>query len=196
MDTLQREYQGQFNMQSALQQQQLEAEQSVHAPYIQQQSQAVQAALVEQINPDRVLEDLELRFRGFKMKYDGTLVKSGLPLMNEKGVMTMITFTSSIVNQHTIMSAYKEEQIAKLMTRLMETVTDDLTLNWKEYNIINKSHLDIIHDMVMITAFSALNRAKEGGERRFLGTTTIENISTMPKMNPVKKEGFLSRFRL
>lgn len=196
MDTLQREYNANFNMQSALQKQELETEQNVHAPYIQQQSQMVQAALVEQINPDKILDDLELRLRGFKRKYDGNLIKSGLPLMNDTGVMTMLTYASSVVNQHTIMSAYDKEQISKLIVELMNAVTDDLTLSWKEYGILQKSHIDLIHNIIMITCYSALNRALSGGERRFLGTTTIENISSMPKMNPIKKEGFLSRFRL
>ena len=196
MDNLQREAQAQFNMSSALQKQEIEGEQSVHAPYIQQQSQMVQAALVEQINPDKILDDLELRLRGYKRKFDGTLIKSGLPLMNENGVMAMIAYTSSIVNQNTIMSAYKKEQIAKLMTQFMEVLVNDLTLNWREYGIVNKSYLDLIANMIMNCAFPALNRALEGGERRFLGTTTIENISSMPRMPQVKKEGFLSRFKL
>ena len=196
MDNLQREMQGQFNLNSALQKQEIEGNQSVNAPYMQQQNQQVQAALVEQINPDKILDDLELRLRGYKRKYDGTLVKSGLPLMNDNGVMAMVAYTSSVVNQNTIMSAYKKEQISKLMTQFMEVLVNDLTLNWREYGIINKSYLDLIANMIMNCVFPAYNRALEGGERRFLGTTTIENISTAPRMPQMKKEGFLSRFKI
>lgn len=186
----------QMKMQSALQQQQTSAEQSMAGPYLQQQQQQVSAALVEQINPDRIIADLQMKLRGYKEKYDGSWERSGIPLMNDNGVMTMVTYASSVVNQHTIMSSFDNKQVAKIMITLMEAIIDDLTLNWKEYDIKNKTHLDIIHNMMMITCFSALNRALAGGERRFLGTTTIENISTMPKMPNIKKEGFLSRFRL
>lgn len=195
MDQLQREFQGEYNMKSALQKQEIDSSMSNYASQIQQNQQMIQAALVEQLNPDKILEDLELKLRGYKRKWDGNLVKSGLPLMNEVGVMAMITYTSSVVNQNTIMASYDKQQISKLMTQFMGVLVDDLTLNWKEYGIVNKSYLDLIANMIMNCAYPAYNRALFGGEKRFLGTTTIENISSVPKMQPVKKEGFLSRFR-
>lgn len=196
MDTIQREYNAQFRMQSALQQNELDKEQNIHAGYMQQQSDITKAALVEQINPDKIVDDLELRLRGYRKKWDGSMQRLGSPLMNEIGVGKMITFASSVVNLHTIMGALDEKQISKLMIQLMDTVTDNLTMNWRKWGIVDKSDVDIVHDMVMITCYSALNRALYGGERKFLGTTTIENISSAPKMPQIKKEGFRSRFKL
>ena len=199
MTSIPPEYQMQYNLSSALQQQQIQAEHSLASPYLQQSSQQVQAALVEQINPEKLLQDLKLGLLGLEERWEKNeikLVQVGLPLMNEQGAMTMITCARSVVNQHTIMSAFEEKQISKLMITLLDAVIDDLTLNWKDYGIVQKTHLDIIHNMIMITGFAALNRGLNGGERKFLGTTTIENISTQPKLQAPKKEGFLSRFRI
>jgi len=188
--------QQQYNMQSALQQQNIDAEQGLNAPYLLQQQQAIQAALVEQINPDRILREIKLTLRGEIETETGEVKKEGKPLMNDMGISNIILLARSVINQNTIMSALEDKEIAKLIIQLGDVVVDDLTLNWKEYGITDKIKLDIIVNIVLFPSYMALKRAHHGGERRFLGTTTIENINNNPKMMPQNKEGFWSRFKL
>jgi len=101
-----------------------------------------------------------------------------------------------VVNQNTIMSALKETVIHKLIINLQDEIIDDLTLNWKEYGINEKTDLDTVEGLCKRTAYPALMRSKEGGERRFLGTTTVETINSSPRSLPNQKPSFLSKFKL
>lgn len=185
-----------YEYQRNLQQQNIDAQHSLNAPYLLQSQQAVQAALVEQINPDRVLENIKLKLQGKIINnLTGEVVVEGQPFMNEQGIFSMISIASSVINQNTIMSALNEKQIAKIMIRLGIDITNDLTVNWRVYGITDRSKRDMIEDIILNLAYPCVQRALNGGERRFLGTTTIENISTAPRMPMQKKETFLSRFR-
>jgi hypothetical protein len=185
-----------FQAQSALQKQQLDAEQNVNAGYMLQNQQIAQAALVEQINPSRTLREIKLTLQGKEEDTLGNLNEVGEPLMNDKGVGNTILIAKSVINQNTIMSSLNDKEIGSLIIQLGDDIADDLVLNWKEYGIKDKIKLDIIMDTILNPSFMALKRARQGGERRFLGTTTVENISTAPRMPQAKKEGFWSRFKL
>jgi hypothetical protein len=126
----------------------------------------------------------------------GNIIKVGEPLMNDIGVSNMILLTRSIVNQNTIMSSLEKEEIARLIIQLGDDIIDNLTLNWKYYGITDKSKLDLIVSIILNLSYPALKRALFGGEKRFLGTTIVENISTTPRLPQQKKESFLSRFKL
>ncbi len=187
----------QFQMQGALQQQNLESQQSINAPYMLNQNQAVQSALVEQINPDRILNNIRLTLAGKEEDWEtGEIKEIGEALMNDKGIGNIILLAKSVVNQNTIMSSLEPKEINKMVLQLADDIGDDLELNWKEYGINDKIKLDIIMDIVLNMSYPSLKRAQHGGERRFLRTTTVENISTTPRMPQLKKEGFLSRFKL
>lgn len=191
------EFYEEFNAQRDLQQAQIDAETRLNAPGIMQNQQAVQAALVEQINPVHVLKQIQLQLRGqMEDPYTGEIQQISEPLMNEVGTGNMLVLASSVVNQNTIMSSFDEKEINKMILQLGEDITDDLTMNWKEYGIKDKTKLDVIEDIVLFMSYSSLKRALSGGERRFLGTTTVESINTAPRMMPQKKEGFLSRFKI
>jgi hypothetical protein len=155
-----------------------------------------QAAILEHTDPVRILEEVDLKLRGMHVRSDGKVSELTEPLMNDKGVNKILLILSSVVNQNTILSALEDAEIGKLMIQVSDTIVDDLTMNWKEYGIKDKNLLDVVCDTVLIPSFTALKRALRGGERKFLGTTTVENISSGLKMPPQKKEGFLSRFKL
>lgn len=185
-----------FEYQRELQQNQIDADMRMNAPGIMQNQQTIQAALVEQINPVHILKEIQLKLRGEIEDVDGDIKRISEPLMNNVGVGNMLLIASSVVNQNTIMSALDEKEINKMIIQLGEDITDDLTMNWKEYEIKDKIKLDIIEDIVLFMSFSSLKRALHGGERRFLGTTTVESINTSPRMFPQKKEGILSKFKI
>lgn len=186
----------QYQMQSALQKQGIDAEMSATAPYMLQQQQTVQAALLEQLNPNRVIQEIRLTLRGEREDEEGKIVKDGDALMNDKGIGSILLSIKSVVNTNTVMSALDETVIKKMMIDLMDDIIDDLTLNWKEYGIKNENDRDRVEGCVKRMVYPALMRSKMGGERNFLGRTTVESINTAPRFSPQKKENFWSRFKL
>lgn len=191
-DPMQQEY---YNQQT-LQQQQMSNQMNMNAPYMYEQHQQNQAVLVEQTNPNHVIEEVELSLRGYERKYDGTLKKVSEPLMNELGIARIRTMMKGIVNQNTILSHLEENQISKLIIQFSDDLIDDLTLNWKEYGMMDKIMLDYVHDIVVFPAYLALQRALGQNEKNWLGKISVENISNAPRIPSGKKEGFWNKFRL
>jgi len=185
-----------FQAQSALQQQELNAQQNQNAGYMLQNQHEIQAALIAQINPNKVIKEIKLIFEGNEEDELGNIKHVSDPLMNQKGINNIIISIKSIVNINTIMSALDEKRINDLMIDLMDEIIDNLTLNWKDYEIQSKSDLDKIEGIVKRMAYPTLMRALRGGERGFLGRVTVENISTAPRLPQQKKEGFWGRFKL
>jgi len=191
-DSIEREYE----MQSNLNKEQLDAQQAGNASMMLQNQQETQAVLIEQLSPDKIIENIKLILEGSIRDEYGEIKKIGDPLMNQKGVNNLMISIRSVVNINTIMSAIREEKINEFMIDLMDEIIDDLTLNWKEYDIKNKSNLDKIEGIIKRMAYPAFMRSKEGGERIFLKGVTVENISSRPTFQPMKKEGFFERFKL
>lgn len=186
----------QFNAQSALNRQQIDAEQNINAFGMMQGQREVQAALVDQINPYHVIREIKLLLEGKEEDMQGNTKSVGSPLMNQEGINKMLVLIKSVVNINTIMSALDEKKINEIMVGLMDDIIDDLTLSWKQYGIQQKTDLDRVEGIIKHMTYMTLRRALKGGERGFLGKVTVENISSAPRMQPQKKEGFLSRFKL
>ena len=101
-----RESYEQYEMQSALQQQGMDAQQMMYAPQLQEQMQQSQAILVEQTNPKKIVNDILLRLRGMEEKFDGTVVKVSKPKMNEEGIQNFWFILESHINQNVILSHF------------------------------------------------------------------------------------------
>lgn len=185
-----------YQANAALQQQQQDAAMSGQAPYMLQQQQVTQAALVEQTNPAHVLKDIEMRLRGEEEKFDGTIEKVGEPLMNDIGIGRMRAILSSIINQNTILSHLEDKEISNFIIQVSDDLVDDLAENWFRYGINDKRLLDHICDIILISSYAALKRAWKQNEKNWLNRAVVENINTSPRMMPQKKEGFWSRFKL
>lgn len=101
-----------------------------------------------------------------------------------------------VINQNTILSHLEEDKIGRLTTRLAHDLTDDLTLNWKEYAITDKMMLDHIINSIIIPAYLALMRAYGQNEKNWLKGITVETISGGGSMLPKQKGGFWDKFKL
>lgn len=193
---MEKEIAEQYEAQAAIQQQQLGQQQNPQ--YVLQQQQEIQAALIAQINPRKTVHEIRMLLEGKEFdeeKDEWTEVNE--PLLNDKGVNKMMLAVKSVVNINTIMSALDEKKINALMIELMDEIIDDLTLNWKTYEIRNKADLDKVEGIVKRMAYPALMRAREGGERRFLGRVTFENLSNPLKLpSQEDKGGWLSKLKL
>ena len=190
------EYYYPYAMNSDLQTQNIDAQMSQQVPNMLQQQQAVQAAIIEQTNPDRVLRDIELRLKGKEERADGTIQKVSEPLMNDLGIGRIRSLLSSVINQNTILSYLEMDEIGRIMIKLGDDIGDSLEINWKEFGINDKTILDHIVDICLIPTFMTLKRAYKQNEKNWLNKAVIENINTSPRMMPQKKEGFFSRFKI
>lgn len=188
-----------YQAQAEIQKQQNESQQSPYAPQMFEQVQQAQAVLVEQTNPKKVVETIILRLQGKKKLPDGSEVlisKFSKPKMNAIGLEKVSFILDSHINQNIILSHLDETQIGMIMLSLSEDLVDNLSLNWKEYGIKDKTDLDDINNSVLVNIYVALKRAEGQNEKNWLGKISIEQISGVPRMGKPKKEGFWSKFRL
>lgn len=184
-----------YKAQEALQQQHIEAEQGMNAPAIVQQQQQIQAALVEQTNPSHLLEEVELKLRGYRKKWDGDFEKITEPLMNNKGIGRMLFLLSCVVNQNTILSHLEKEEIGRLICQIDKDIVDDLVMNWREYDVKDKMLLDHIVDAIIIPTFMALKRAWKQNEKNWLNRAVVESINTAPRV-AMQKKSWIDKFKL
>lgn len=185
-----------YRLQEALQGQQMSNQYSMQAPYMFNSVQEHQAILVEQTNPDKIIEAVILKLMGYEKRYDGSVKKVRPPTMNELGIARMSFIMSSIINQNTILSHLEDQEISKLIIQLGDDLIDDLTLNWKDYAIEDKILLDHIVDAIVIPSYLALKRALGQNEKNWLGKISVENITNAPRIGQPKKEGFWSKLKL
>jgi hypothetical protein len=167
-----------------------------YVPQMYEQMQQNQAILVEQTDPKKVVKTIIMRLQGREERPDGTIVQWGKPKMNRAGIENFKYILDSFINQNTIFTHLDDKQISKIIIEVADMITDDLTLNWKAYGIINKTDLDTIHDTVIINIFNSLNRALGQNEKNWIKSFTVENVSNAPRLQSPKKEGFLSKFKL
>ena len=93
----------------------------------------------------------------------------------------------SVINQNTILSNFKIEQISCLIIRLGRTIKNKVKMNWKEWEV-DKSNLDTVVFAVTDPAYAALMRALGEGEKRFL-KTSVRAIESFTSVNKPNTEG-------
>lgn len=191
-----RETYEQYQMQGQLQQQQLDANQSMYAPQMQEQVQQNQAVLVEQTNPRKIVEDIMMRLRGVEKRIDGSMVQVATPKLNQTGIENIWFILDSHINQGVILSHLEKRDINNMMDAIQEDLVDDLSLNWKIYGITKKTDLDTINNSILYNIYLALKRAEGQNEKNWLGKISVESINSGGKMSMPKKEGFWSKLRL
>lgn len=123
---------------------------SMYADYMREEK---VANVIQQLNPDNLLEDIEHRIRGEKKnkfsneweKIDSNSNKkvSGLLIEN------YISFLGSLLNQNTSLSNFSSGEINNLMSMIVEHVRDDLADNAEDYGFIKKNVM-VIRKPVMI----------------------------------------------
>ena len=186
----------QYQMQGMLQQQQIDAQSTMYAPQLQEQVQQVQAVLVEQTNPKKVVEMIMLRLRGLQKDNEGRLVKVAEPKMNKEGIDNIWFMLDSHINQNIILSNVEIKEIQSIMSSIQEDLVDDLALNWKRYGITKKTDLDTINNSILVNIYLALKRAQGQNEKNWLGKISVEQISGRGGMIAPKKDSFWSKFKI
>lgn len=155
-----------------------------------------QAILVNQTNPNKVVDEIILTLQGKVKREDGSVITKHEALMNEEGIRKAELVLRTTVNQGTTLSHLEKEDIAVIMLSFANSYADALALNWKEYGIKEKSDLDLIFNMVTLPCFLALKRAEGQNEKNWLGRISVENINNAPHIQAPKKDSIWSKIKL
>ena len=75
-----------YKAQETMQQQGIEGQQAPYLPQMHEQVQQAQSILVEQTNPNKVVNSIMLRLRGMRKNPDGSETSVGDPKMNDVGI--------------------------------------------------------------------------------------------------------------
>jgi len=185
-----------YEAQSELNQQNIEGQQLPYSPQMAEQMHQAQAVLVEQTNPKKVVETVMLRIQGQEREPNGELKEISSPKMNKLGIEKIWFILDSHINQNIILSHLDEFQIGKIMIELSNDLVDNLSLNWKEYGIKDKTDLDDINNSVLVNIYVCLKRAEGQNEKNWLGKISIEQISGGQRFGKQKKESLWAKFRL
>lgn len=145
------------------------------------------STILQLTNPESELYKLELTLRGQILDKEGNPIQTEDPLLNEKGINSVIGQVQMIVNQVTVMSNLKKDDIFNLHKYLRDTLVFDLMRNRVNYSIKNPSARDRIMHAALTSGLICMKRAEEGDEKTFLKGSqqeiTTRTLSEKPKSN-------------
>lgn len=144
-------------------------------------------------NPNDELYKMELTFRNMILDRDGNPVPAGNPLMNDKGINSVIGQVQAIVNRVTIMSSLNKSEIPSMIDFLGDTLAKDLMLNRVNYEISLGSSRDKIYFVALSSAYICMKRAIDTGfnDKKFWQGSQQE-ITTRVE-NPHIKSGMINK---
>jgi len=149
--------------------------------------------ILEQLNPDNLMEDIEHRIRG--EKWDKR--KGWIPMTKQKKeisellISNFMSFLGSILNQNVSMSNFSADEINRIMEVIIIFVKIDLTDNDEEYNIVEDySEMTRIGHIICISCFATFKQAMNGMmSRRIFGSLKVSGSLT-ENQKPGIKEAF------
>ena len=118
-------------------------------------------------DPSEELFQIELTFRSQIIDKDGNIKQNGDPLMNEKGIMSVMGQIKSIVHRISFFNSFNDKDIPILIDFLGDTLSKDLMMNAKEYEIKSVSSKDKIYFTALSMTYITIKRALNNGERGF-----------------------------
>ena len=123
---------------------------------------------------DNELHKLELTLRSVQEDSEGNPVPLGKPLVNEKGISSIIGIAQAIINRHTIMSNLNDMEVRMLMDFFADTLSRDLMVNRIAYDITDASAREKIYWETLSSAFVTLKRGYKEGDKKFWKGSTQE----------------------
>ena len=150
------------------------------------------SAITTLTNPDTEIEKMELTFKNARMDKDGQIIQGEEPLMNERGINSIIGIVQSLMNQVTVMSNINKQEIENLMGFQCDTLARDLMINRIDYGITSKASRDKIFYTALTSTYITLKRAFEEGDKRFWKGSVQEYRTTVDN-GASKGKGMLSK---
>ena len=124
---------------------------------------------------------------------DGEIEKIGIPIMNEQGIGRVSSMLIPFINDPIRFGNISEDEVRSLTLKIVNDITIDIGINWREYGIVNSSSKDIIIDSLMTLIFITLTRSEEQGEKNFLSKVVLESLGAGNK-KPTKKESTWEKY--
>lgn len=136
--------------------------------------------VISQISPDNQLAELQMRLKGYiRDPITGAWDKLDpkAPEIHPLLISRYIGFLSSVLNQNTTLSNLQAIEINRIMTLVIEWVTDDLNSNAEEYGIGNNyTERTRVGNMLLIPTFAVFKRCLNGSEsRRLFGSLNMND---------------------
>lgn len=125
------------------------------------------SAIMSMTRTDDVITQVEMMLRNQRMDSEGNVIPSGEPLLNERGINSVLGFLQALSNQITVMSNINKGDIPILIEFVSDPLIKDLMINMHTYDIKNAAVRDKIFYTVLSIIFVSLKRAFEEGDRRF-----------------------------
>lgn len=192
IDFMQRQTDMQHDSQANLQDQSIEGQGRLAAPQLREQLAEAQAAVIAQTNPARALKVILEGFRGKMENEYGEFEEVGFPLMNEKGIARIASMLIPFINDPVRFGDISSSEVRDLALKIIDDISEDIGLNWREYGIKEPSTKDIIVDSLTALIFITLTRSERGGEKNFLSRVILESVGG--NANNKKKESAWQKY--
>jgi len=113
--------------------------------------------IIEQINPDYLLEDIEHRIRGqlkdrMTQEWKESVVKTKV---SELLITNYISFLGSILNQNTSLSNFSTQEINNIMDNIINYTKDDLSDNSEDYGFVKRKTITVNKTANMIIEYES-----------------------------------------
>lgn len=187
----------QHDYQKSLQDESSQSNSRLYAPQLREQLAEAQAAVIAQTNPSKALKVILEGFRGNIINEYGKIEKIGNPIMNEYGIARVASMLIPFISDPIRFGNISEQEVRSLTLRIIDDVTVDIGIHWREYGIINPSAKDIIVDTLLGLIFITLTRSEEQGEKNFLSKVVLESLGSSTTKNRKKgNTSWLDRLKL
>lgn len=140
-------------------------------------------------NPDKELQQLELKFRG-KVIINDEIMKVGEPLMNEEGINWVMIQVRSAVSQLGIMGNTDEKKIPQLMNYFSDGLILNLMVSRGKYAMGYEAR-DVVTRSAIRLVYSCYMRSLNEGDRRFW-SRIVQEVKQTSEVTTNKKGGLLS----
>jgi hypothetical protein len=130
----------------------------------------------------------------YKLIEDGESIKmvtfkmAENPTINETGIISIIQSLHKIVNKNTFLSHIKDSETTEILVDHMESVLDDLAMNFDTYGMDSIATLDKAFSTVYNMSEIALYRGREGATMDYL-KTVIKSIERLVTSQQDEKKG-------
>lgn len=168
--------------------------------------------IVSQINPNRIVSDLNRVFRGEYKESEGVwkMNPTGKPLVNDACRGYCIGFISGILNNSTTMGNLDEKRLGLMMESVIATITKNFTTRLEEFGFVppgrtyddgvfenkgtpDSSRMDLVSNLIYIACFMVFTRALKSQEsiRIFKSLSMVDNFNSGTQ--PQQKRSWINK---
>lgn len=147
-----------------------------------------------QIESNEIIDEIEHLLKGEALNYnqgsgDINWVSKGIgrPLINDKGINSVVTILKSHLTKIFVLSDFEEEDVRNITISVGENIIDELYFNWEEYEVPSPSAASMIVNIITHTVYATLRKGYLGNYLKFLKTaqriTEVQTFSEGQKNN-------------